>query len=92
MASAVESPRRFIRVKRKASEAVDTTTFKKLKFVGSANKGDDQTVKELIVTKTPSLAVFDEDFMITDYEDFVFRQDFVIKQKDKQLLEKPQGK
>jgi hypothetical protein len=87
MASSVESPRRYIRLKRKATQLVDpTSTFKKLKFVGSSNKGDDQTVKDLIVTKTPSLAVFDEDLMITDYEDFLF------KQKDQTITDKIEGK
>lgn len=86
MAAVADSPRRYIRVKRKASEAQDTIDSKKFKFLGSSKKGDDQTVKELIVTKTPSLAVFDEDLMIMDFEDFI------AEGKEKQFPKKKEGK
>ena len=85
MAAVADSPRRFIRVKRKASEAQDNIDSKKFKFLGSSKKGDDQTVKELIVTKTPSLAVFDEDLMIMDFEDFI------AEGKEQQFPKKKEG-
>lgn len=70
--SSLSSPR-FVKIKRKASESVEPPSgFKKFKFVGSCESGDTAVVKQLIADKRPALAQFDEDLLITDYEDFVF--------------------
>ena len=72
--SAVFRSPRFIKIKRKASESSPAAGFKRFKFVGSSESGDEEALKQLISEKKPSLAQFDDDLLITDYEDFVFEQ------------------
>ena len=74
----LSSPR-FVKIKRKASESAGPPAgFKKFKFVCSSESGDVAALKQLIAEKRPALAQFDEDLLITDYEDFVFEQSNVI--------------
>lgn len=71
---AFQSPR-FVKIKRKASESGGAPVgFKKFKFLGSSESGDTSALKRLIAEKRPALAQFEEDLLITDYEDFVFEQ------------------
>lgn len=97
------STMRIIRVKRKRTETSngDPVSYhpalKKLKFVGSSSRGDEETIKGLVLASStsastakgdtpsvvtaniadvavPTLAKFDEDLTITDFEDFVFSE------------------
>lgn len=69
--SLTSSPR-FIKIKRRASESGDPPVgFKKFKFVGSSDVGDTATLRQLITEKKPALAQFDEDLLITDFDEFV---------------------
>jgi len=97
----------IIRVKRKRTSETSNgdpvsyhPALKRLKFVGSLSRGDEETIKGLVLASStstntakgagpsvataniadvavPTLAQFDEDLTITDFEDFVFSEKVV---------------
>lgn len=65
------TPRRYVAVKRKASEAPESES-KRLRFVASCDVRETRQVKEYLLTSSPTL--MDVEFDVEDYDDFVLKE------------------